>query len=288
MYSETVGISWRWFGAVSTGIVLGLIALVSASCAAIDGLDGFSTGGCAGSDCDGGADREIVLRGTTDALAEAAVSGDDGAAAGDATEATDATSDDSDTGTTSEPDADAAAGAPDTGGGQPEAGCGLGTPASCSACGVSCNTSTGAPSCNGTTCSYACNAGRQDCNASKAPDTDGCECAGNGCCSGKCQTSHANGKGNNFYDCNATGTHNQGQAAEACAALAGSTSCSSSNAPCNCILFICGAQAQSVCASSGGKCYCWQYSGPNAGTVQESSGSSCSASCGSSSDPTWN
>lgn len=169
-----------------------------------------------------------------------------------------------------------------------EGGCGaLDTPANCSACGLACGTSTGTPSCNGSTCSYACNAGHQDCNAAKAPDRDGCECAGTACCSGQCQTAHSNGKGDSFYDCVATKTHNQTQANEACAAASGA--CSPSSVGCNCIIILgCGSTAQSVCGSAGGKCYCWQYSGPNQGTVQESSGSNCSASCGSGSDPTWN
>jgi hypothetical protein len=36
-----------------------------------------------------------------------------------------------------------------------------------------------------------------------------------------------------------------------------------------------------------GKCYCWQYDGPNAGRVEAVSGS-CKAACGSGSDPSWN
>ena len=48
-----------------------------------------------------------------------------------------------------------------------------------------------------------------------------------------------------------------------------------------------GTTAHSVCGSSGGKCYCWQYSGQNPGKV-ESEGSSCSASCGGGGDPSWN
>jgi hypothetical protein len=142
-----------------------------------------------------------------------------------------------------------------------EAGCGLlDTTVNCSACGVACRTSTGGPSCNGSTCSYACNAGRQDCNASQAPDTDGCECAGTGCCSDKCQTAHSNGNGQTFYDCTTAKTYNQTQAGEACAALMGSSgACSAKSVGCNCLFLSCRSQAQSVCGSSGGECYCWQY-----------------------------
>jgi hypothetical protein len=43
-----------------------------------------------------------------------------------------------------------------------------------------------------------------------------------------------------------------------------------------------------VCGSAGGKCYCWQYAGPNPGTVKTASASNCVAVCGSGSDPAWN
>jgi hypothetical protein len=38
---------------------------------------------------------------------------------------------------------------------------------------------------------------------------------------------------------------------------------------------------------SASTCRCWQYSGPNPGTVQSPS-LGCSAQCGSASDPPWN
>ncbi len=46
---------------------------------------------------------------------------------------------------------------------------------SCGSCGAACNTSTGTPTCDGTKCSYSCAAGKLDCNAASAPNTDGCE-----------------------------------------------------------------------------------------------------------------
>ena len=282
MYSEIVGPFVRWVATASGAL---LLCLVAGSCAVVDGLDGFSPVSCGG-DCDATADHPAVSQSVKDAVPETTATDSD-----DASAETDSALEGDDPGgdaaseaeSQSVPDAELDTGVPVADG-----GCGLGTTSSCSACGVACDTSTGAPACKGSTCSYTCNAGRQDCNASKAPDTDGCECAGTACCSGKCQTAHSNGKGNSFYDCSAAGTHNQGQAAEACASLAGSSACRSSTAPCNCLLIICGSQAQSVCGSSGGKCYCWQYAGPNAGTVQESSGSNCAASCGASSDSAWN
>jgi hypothetical protein len=273
-----------WLGA-TLGAVL-LTALAS-SCAAISGLDGYSQGDCL-VDCDAIADRSVLSQRPKDAEPESDTQGGDEPASDvDAAASDAATRDDA---------GDAQSQGPPDGGGEGgvdaegEGGCGpLDTPANCSACGLACSTGTGSPSCNGSTCSYACNAGRSDCNASIAPDTDGCECAGTGCCSGKCQTAHSNGESGSFYDCTTTKTYNQTQAGEACAALTGTSgACSSSSVGCNCFLLSCRSQAQSVCGSSGGKCYCWQYSGPNAGTAQETNGSNCSASCGSGSDPAWN
>jgi hypothetical protein len=159
----------------------------------------------------------------------------------------------------------------------------------CGGCGNSCSSSTGQPSCSGSTCTYKCNTGQSDCNAGKAPDTDGCECATPGCCNGGCQTVHNDGVGQNFFDCNGQGSHNQAQAQAACTAYTGNASaCSPSNVCCGQEIFVClGQTANSVCGSANGKCYCWQYSGPNPGRV-ESEGSSCKASCGSGSDPSWN
>jgi hypothetical protein len=78
-------------------------------------------------------------------------------------------------------------------------------------------------SCNNGTC-VACAAGKQDCNGSIAPDSDGCECntatlatqgTVGGCCGTGCQIQHLNGYAGNFYDCAALSTYNQTQATEA-------------------------------------------------------------------------
>lgn len=158
---------------------------------------------------------------------------------------------------------------------------------SCGACMQACNTLTGAAKCDGTSCSYNCNAGRIDCNAATAPDTDGCECATPGCCDGACQTTHSNGTGQSFYDCNAPGTHTAAAAAAACVAFGGGSSCKTSSVCCGGLsaLGLCLATTDnSVCGSAGGTCHCWQYSGTNPGTVQNG----CSATCGAGGDPTWN
>lgn len=153
---------------------------------------------------------------------------------------------------------------------------------SCGACGRRCDTTTGAPSCSGTACSYACHSGRVDCNASTAPDTDGCECATPGCCSGACQVVHSNGEGMSFYDCAALGTYNQTQAMEACTAFTNnSTQCAQSANSCA------GTITYAVCSVAFSTCRCWQYSGPNPGTVQSST-VGCSTQCGAATDPKWN
>jgi hypothetical protein len=177
--------------------------------------------------------------------------------------------------------------APDTNGCESS----LSSTATCGACkNAACSTKTGAASCDGTTCSYKCNAGLTDCNAATAPDTDGCECATPECCSGgQCETTHSNGVGGSFFDCNATSTFNEPQAQEACEAYAGKGQCSGSSLCCAvglaglCLL---GSTAMSECGAVQGQCFCWQYSGNAPGTVQAVSGK-CTAACGSTSDTPW-
>jgi hypothetical protein len=84
----------------------------------------------------------------------------------------------------------------------------LDTTSDCSACGDVCTlTNATSATCNGSTCSYTCNAGTSDCNTT-APNTGGCECLTPACCPGgtntgaPCQTTHSDGLGNSYYDCN--------------------------------------------------------------------------------------
>ena len=168
----------------------------------------------------------------------------------------------------------------------------LSSTATCGACkNAACNTRTGAASCNGTTCSYKCNAGLIDCNAAIAPDTDGCECATPGCCNGgQCQTTHSNGIGKTFFDCQARGTYDVTQAKEACEAYAGNGQCSPSQLCCLLgVAGVCvGNTAMSVCGAVQGQCFCWQYAGNLPGTVQSVSAGKCTAACGASTDIPWN
>jgi hypothetical protein len=113
--------------------------------------------------------------------------------------------------------------------------------------------------------------GRSDCNSGTAPDLDGCECATPGCCAGPpagCQTTHSNGEGQSFYDCNALNTVNVNQALAACAAYAAaqghpSTWCAS-NYSCGAIggaLFACyntGGPGVTTCSTAP---VCWGYQG---------------------------
>jgi hypothetical protein len=170
----------------------------------------------------------------------------------------------------------------------------LSSTSSCGACGQACSTQTGTPSCNGTRCSYACNAGRADCNASNpGANTDGCECQTPGCCAAACQTTHSTGIASpaTYYDCNATG-HGQTEAQAACTAFTGSAGACTASSVCCFAVGLCTSltqpTTQSVCGSAGGTCYCWQYAGPNPGTVRMVSASNCVAVCSSGTDPAWN
>lgn len=103
----------------------------------------------------------------------------------------------------------------------------LTTTSNCSACGDKCNlTNAASATCNGTKCSYTCNTGDSDCNSSVAPDTDGCECATPACCGTSCETTHNDGVGQSYYDCDPlyanspTCTYSQAAATEACDAYA--------------------------------------------------------------------
>src|SRR5581483_6101212 len=116
----------------------------------------------------------------------------------------------------------------------------LDTVSNCSACGVACASSPASPGVStagcptGSTCQYTCKAGYLDCNASVAPDTDGCECATPGsisatCCGTACPTEHVSGfatgpsgKDQTFYDCEKT--VDRQVAMDACAAYTGSAS----------------------------------------------------------------
>ena len=152
------------------------------------------------------------------------------------------------------------------------------TTSNCSACGDVCtpNNATAA-ACSGLSCSYTCDANHSDCNAGSPPDTDGCECATPSCCAGgtntgaPCQTTHTDGVGNSFYDCNNLSTFSSVTAIEACTAYAlsvGGTAadcsdgwtCSDPTTP------------STVCYGADCSTYCWGYTaGKDAGEVENCS-----------------
>jgi hypothetical protein len=165
-----------------------------------------------------------------------------------------------------------------------ESACGpTNTVTNCSACGDTCTATNGSnPQCNGTTCSYTCSAGYLDCNASQAPDTDGCEChspgatqanCGNGTTGalGCCPVQHSDGLSQGtpkFYDCNPAGSFSLGLAIDACTEFTGvAGQCTQGQ----CVGADGGTDGDLVVCSTGSAtdCPCWTFTGPNAGYVHD-------------------
>ena len=151
----------------------------------------------------------------------------------------------------------------------------------CTMCGASCNgTNASATSCTGTTCQYTCKGGFSNCS-NAAPDLDGCECATPSCCGASCATTHANGTGQNYYDCVDAGTMNQTQAAKACTAY------TNDQFACNAATCIGDAGDLVICGfPDGGTCACWDYAGTDTSHVYKSGSTTCF--CPSTIDPSWN
>lgn len=121
----------------------------------------------------------------------------------------------------------------------------------CGACGIvcaagaSCTTPT-----NATTAQCACPTGDVVCGRSSG--VAGKCCAGNGCCpSGACQTAHANGLGQSYYDCGALDEHTQSQAVAAAQAWAPAGTPVESTTCVDCICAIQGTQAAVWCYAGG-------------------------------------
>src|SRR5208282_5635146 len=119
-------------------------------------------------------------------------------------------------------------------------------PGNCGGCGVTC---TAGHSCNGGVCSGACSNGQPACP------------------SGACQTTHSNGLGQNYYDCNPLGTYTSVTATEAGSAyelsIGGTAANVSGGWSCT------GSSLVSVCATntSGNPLFCWGYQGSETGQV---------------------
>jgi hypothetical protein len=129
-----------------------------------------------------------------------------------------------------------------------------------------------------------CGTGFRNCSGN--PAGDGCECQTPGCCrGGTCQTTHANGLGQNYYDCVALGTYDQTQAEKARAAFAdivgpGQTVDGSCGDP--------GDTSKIRChdTNDGSVCACWAWSGPLRGYVRAVGGPDCE--CPTTADAPWN
>lgn len=165
------------------------------------------------------------------------------------------------------------------------------SPTNCGGCGLACNTTTGSPTCDGAKCAYACNAGRADCNASTAPNLDGCECEADpvapACCGSGCQTKHSNGLGQSWFDCVALGTINATQANAARAAwsatvtvtLSGIGTCQNGGDKSDCAY----AQTANSCAI-----WCYNPASPTYGGHARLNTANNSCLCPGSSFVTWN
>ena len=172
----------------------------------------------------------------------------------------------------------------------PDSNCGeLNATTNCGSCGATCaaagpaQTSAqccsggvcpGSPSGSGNSCQYSCSNGYLDCNASVAPNIDGCECHVPGatqsqCCTasgGDCPIRHNNGLTMfPFYDCVPAGTMDSQLAQEACIAYVGTANANQ----CQMATGTPDASApDSWCSGSfTGDCVCWTFAGPRQGEV---------------------
>lgn len=105
--------------------------------------------------------------------------------------------------------------------------------------------------------------------------SDGATCPSS--CPTTC-TTHSNGVGEDYYDCNplysSSNPWTEAAALEACTALTGQAA--------KCAVFKCNG-TQSICSSGSVVCDCWEYSGPESGHVNASGNCDCVEA----SDPTW-
>jgi hypothetical protein len=135
--------------------------------------------------------------------------------------------------------------------------------------------------------------GGDGCTPLTSADTcgaNGCECPTQGCCGTACESAHANGLGQAFYDCVARGTHTQAQARAACSAFTGDAgACTMSSACCDDSLGLCITvqSTDAVCGRVSSQCHCWSYAGNDSGTVQAPD-AGCAEICPSAADPGWN
>jgi hypothetical protein len=122
---------------------------------------------------------------------------------------------------------------------------------------------------------------RSDRDADHSDADSHCSDADSDC--GPCLYVHANGLGQNFFDCTPLGTHNAAQAMEACVAYTGNSL--------QCREAMCGiGVATSVCSSEEAtSCACWSFLGAGAGHVKDSlQAGALNCMCPGPTAPTWN
>jgi hypothetical protein len=141
-------------------------------------------------------------------------------------------------------------------------------PANCATCGHACGT--------GQVCtsSKCCTAGQSVCGTGAGATC----CSTPGCCGAGCQTTHANGLGQPFYDCNPVGTHTQASATEAAAAWGSGTAYPTFQCSGNC-----------YCLQKASASATWCYDGNFAGQVSRNDiNLTCLCPPGGSFVGTWN
>jgi hypothetical protein len=295
-----------------TSSVVGCIGYVG--CATVSGLDQIRESPCA-PDCgasvsddssigpEGSADTSL----TVDSWQAGDSTGDDGAedaggpdATFDTTSPADAPADETSAADASDAPSDGGDAASDSADGSPDAtndgGCGpTNTTSNCGACGTSCaaapSSAVATATCTGNSCTYTCQGGHLDCNASVAPNADGCECATPGtisatCCpSNACPTQHVTGfptgqtgLDQTFYDCSTTVAEQV--AMDACNQYSGPNPVTNkSNCQTNTQFGVtCTNGDMVVCNFLSGTqdCVCWAYQGPATGwAVSSGSTSMC-------------
>jgi hypothetical protein len=122
--------------------------------------------------------------------------------------------------------------------------------------------------------------GEPDVSGSDADPLDAPRCDAASDC-GACTYAHANGLGQDYFDCAPPGTYDLAQATEACAAYAGDSS--------QCSAATCGA-ASVVCSSGAAtSCACWGFAGAGAGHVHDSGlAGALNCVCPGPAAPAWN
>jgi hypothetical protein len=136
-------------------------------------------------------------------------------------------------------------------------------------------------SCNDGVCAPGCAGASSNCDGDPS---NGCECSTPSCCGAACQTSHSNGLGQRYYDCNPLGIPgnpstyklSMAQAALMAWPVTGTDG-----------IISCGVGLSAVYREDASSCAVWVYTGALAGYVRLSTGAS-SCSCPTTSDRTWN